>query len=69
MKRVEEEVLNCHFGEMELLVVLGRLMGGKYFDNIFGLIGPLPVGVRQRSSRGQIFKLLQMYLYGYQITP
>ena len=41
LKSVVEEVLNLHFGEIELVVVLKSLHVGKYFDKILGNM-PLP---------------------------
>ena len=44
------------------------VIGQKIFRRNFGRFGPFPVGVTQGSSRGQIFKMLQMTFYIYQIT-
>ena len=44
------------------------VIGQKIFWQNFGPFGPIPVGVRQRSSRGQNFKMLQMTFRVYQIT-
>ena len=43
-------------------------IGQKIFWQNFGLFDPFPVGVTQRSSGGQNFKMLQMTFYVYQIT-
>ena len=40
----------------------------KIFWQNFGWFGPFPVGVLQRSSGGQNFKMLQMTFHVYQIT-
>ena len=40
MKSAVEEVLNLHFDEIEVVVVLKLLYIGKYFDNILGNIPP-----------------------------
>ena len=40
IKSVVEEVLSFHFDEIELVVVLNSLHGGKYFDKILGNISP-----------------------------
>ena len=44
------------------------VIGQKIFWQNFWRFGPFPVGFRQRSSRGQIFKMLQMTFHVYQIT-
>ena len=40
LKSVVEEVLNLHFDEIELVVVLKSLNVGKYFDKILGNMPP-----------------------------
>ena len=40
----------------------------KIFWQNFGRFGPFPVGVMQRSSGGQNFKILQMTFHAYQIA-
>ena len=40
LKSVVEEVLNLHFDEIELVVVLKSLHVGKYFDKILGNMSP-----------------------------
>ena len=40
----------------------------KIFWQNFGQFGPFPVGVTQRSSRGQNFKMLETTFHVYQIT-
>ena len=40
LKSVVEEVLNLHFDEIELVVVLKSLHVGKYFEKIFGNMPP-----------------------------
>ena len=44
------------------------VIGQKIFWQNFGRFGPFPVGVTQRSSGGQNFKMLQMTFHVYQIT-
>ena len=44
------------------------VIGLKIFWRNFGRFGPFPVGVTQGSSGGQIFKMLKMAFYVYQIT-
>ena len=43
-------------------------MGQKIFWQNSGQFGPFPVGVTQRSSRGQNLKMLEMTFHVYQIT-
>ena len=40
LKSVVEEVLNLHFDEIELVVVLKSLHVGKYFDKILSNMPP-----------------------------
>ena len=68
LKTVVEKVLNCHFDENELLMVLKSLIGREIFWQTFGRFGPFPVGVTHRSSGGQNFKMRQMTFHVYQIT-
>ena len=44
------------------------VIGQKIFWQNLGRLGPFPVGVTQRSSRGQNFNMLQMAFHVYQIT-
>ena len=44
------------------------VMGQKIFWQNFGQFDPFPVGVTQRSSRGQKFKMFEMTFHVYQIT-
>ena len=44
------------------------VIGQKIFWQKFGQFGPFPVGVTQGSSGDQIFKMLQITFYVYQIT-
>ena len=54
---VEEEVLQCHFDENELLMVSSRYrLGQKISWQNFGRFGPFPVGDTQRSSGVKISK-------------
>ena len=69
LKTVVEEVLDqVPFWWKWVINGFEVVIGQKIFWQNFGWFGPFTLGVTQRSSRGQNFKMLQMTFHVYQIT-
>ena len=67
LKTVVEEILKCHFGEIELVLFLKSLQVRNFLHNFRG-ISPFPLMVTWGSNRGQILKMFKMAFHVYQIT-
>ena len=68
MKSLVEEVLNLHFDEIELVVVLKSLHAGKIFWQNFGHYAPSPVRFTHGWSQGQISKMPETCFHVCQIA-
>ena len=68
MKSVVEEVLNLHFDEIELVVVLKSLHVGKYFDKILGTMPPPQYASRMDEFRVKFQKMLETCFHVRQIA-